>query len=86
MAKNNTTVRMRLDEVSSSREQFKPYGYKLTSENVFVDISVPSEFVIEDTTKNIVLNEDGMAYVLGTVATAIEKMHDKYYQKKFQGV
>jgi molybdopterin-binding protein len=75
---------LKLDHIISDRSQYKPYIAQLSgNENVFIDIEIPADTVLEVTSKVTVLSEDGLAAILGKVADAIDAMHSKYRIKTF---
>lgn len=78
--KTVVAIRMKLEEVTASREQFKPYAYKLTGENIFVDVELPVDEIVETGAKITVITPDGLATLMGKVSAAIQKMHNKYTQ------
>lgn len=80
----NKKIRLKLDKIISDRNQYKPYIAELSGLNVFVDVEVPDDEANVDTKANrVVLTVDGLAAVLGNVASALENMHEDYRKKKF---
>lgn len=78
------TIRMKLDHIIVDRTAYKPYTSQLNADDIYVEIPIPDgEFKVEkDVT---VLTVDGLATLMGNVATAIDKMQGKYVEDKFQG-
>ena len=75
-------VRLRVLEITSDRQQYKPYSHKLGADNLFVDVPLDEGEIIADG-KTVVLTIDGFAAVLGEIADAIETMHEEYRKSKF---
>lgn len=81
MAKDAVMIRAKLTSATPDRTQYKPYAPTLEFENVYVDIPIPAEHTVEKGGV-IVLTVDGMAIALDVVATAIEKMNERWTLSK----
>lgn len=84
MPKQIKSVMLKLDHIISDRNQYKPYIAQLSGENVYVEVFVENDkndVTIEK--GKTILTVNGLAAVLGEVATAIEEMHNNYRIEKF---
>lgn len=81
------TVRLVLSEIVADRLQYKPYTAHLNSPEekpIFVDIEVPESEVVLDEKDRVVITSDGLAAIMGKVATSIENMHNDYITKTYK--
>lgn len=90
MAKNDlsnvTKVRGQLTVVNSQRQQYKPYSYELdfTPSNIFVEIDVPEENIIDISKDKVTINADGMSFILMTLADSLDKYETARFTKSKQ--
>jgi hypothetical protein len=85
MAKSNkepVVIRAKIESATPDRTQWKPYSTTLTFDEVYVDIPVPADQVIEEKGGKIVLTVDGVAVMLDVYLTAIDKMNEQYTLSK----
>lgn len=71
-------VRLQVLEITSDRQQYKPYSHKLGAPSLFVEVPVDDGEVVEFGKDKIVITLDGFAGILGSVADSIESMHLEY--------
>lgn len=76
------TVRCKVTSITSSRQQYKPYGYVFEPVGMFVDLTLPNEDVIESKDGEIVLTMDGFSATLGRIADSLDAMHKQYEYKQ----
>lgn len=78
-------VRAKLESLTVDRHQYKPYVTSLLPTNVYVEIEVPVDDVVDtfevDGSNAMVLNLHGFTAVLSEVANVIDTMHDEYINK-----
>jgi hypothetical protein len=90
MAPKIKHIRGTLQSVSSSRVQYKPYGYELSFDptyagavGVVVEMDIPAELVLEEGTGYVVVGLDGLNAILEVTADSLDKL-DAAYKKKIQ--
>lgn len=69
------TVRLRVEAMNPSRQQYKPYNFMMAPENLYVEIPVATADIIDNGPDGMVLTLDGFAALLNSIATALDDMH-----------
>lgn len=72
-AKKTKMVRFQVAQINVDSNQYKPFAHTLLAENVFVDIPVDIDEVI-DLGKQIVLTVDGLTSILLELGTAMTQL------------
>lgn len=78
--KTKATVLLKIDHIISDRTQYKPYIAQLSADALYVEIEIQPE-EIRATKDQVILTVDGLAAIMGNVATAIEKMNRESMKK-----
>jgi hypothetical protein len=74
-------IRAKLESIAPQRQQYRPYLFDLHPQDVYVEIEVSADQVLETTESLVVLNLDGFKAVLSKVADAVDEIHDEYVSK-----
>jgi hypothetical protein len=75
------TLRCKVTELNVSRTQYKPYSYMMVPENLFVEITVPADGVIDNKDGTLVVSMDGFSATLGVIADSLDSMHKQWESK-----
>lgn len=78
MAKSDVKLKGKLVSVSSQRVQYKPYGYELEFETVWVEVEVPRSGVVGVDGNNVTLSLDGLNALLQVTADSVDKLEVAY--------
>jgi len=77
--------RCRVSSISPQRQQYRPYLYELLPDDLYVDIVVPEDGIVEEGKDGaIVLTMDGFSATLGRIADSLDAMH-KQHEFKLTG-
>lgn len=68
-------VRMRIENINPSRVQYKPYQMALLPEDLWVEVPVNVNEVVDTGTDGTVVTLNGLVSMLNTVATSVDEMH-----------
>lgn len=68
--------------IAPQRAQYRPYLYELLPDNLFVEVVVPNEDVVESKDGEIVLTMDGFSATLGRIADSLDAMHKQHEYKQ----
>lgn len=71
-------------DLNVSRQQYKPYNYNLQPLNLYVELPLDDDVVLQDG-EQVVITLDGFTALLGKVATSLDEMH-KQHEYKLTGV
>lgn len=74
---NTVKLRLQVGELMPDRTQYKPYGVTYNTP-LWVEVTVSLDMVVDFGEEFVVLTPDGMAHVADQLATALDKMHDKF--------
>jgi hypothetical protein len=77
-----TTVKCKVMTMAPERTQYFPYKYELAPEDLFVEIAIPADAVIEDKGGIVVVSMDGFSLMLGQVADSLDSMHKQWEAKQ----
>ena len=83
MAKKKMVL-AKIEDINASRQQYRPYLYKLTPVNLYVELPLDDDIVLQDG-EEVVITLDGFTALLGKIATSLDAMH-KQYEYKLTGV
>lgn len=72
------SMNLRLREVSPDRIQYKPYGLSYESYNIYVQVVVPKEEVVQLTTEYMILTPTGAALVADQLSSALEENYNEW--------
>ena len=75
-------VRMKVEWMNSSRQQYKPYSYNLVPENLTVEIPLEEVHIIENTKDGMVIDLSGFSMLLSTIADSLDAMHDVHEEEQ----
>lgn len=78
------TIKAKVMSMSPQRQQYRPYLYELTPDNLWVELPIDPDTVLESG-ETVVITLDGFTALLGKVATSLDEMH-KQYEYKLTGV
>lgn len=73
-------LRLHVDNIKPDRVQYKPYLSELSCPELFVEVTVDDENVIEFNEEEKVVTPDGLAEIMNQIATAIKQMDNEYRQ------
>lgn len=71
-----TIVRFEWANVAPDPVQYKPYNPELIPDAVYVEVEVPSDYVVSAAKDKTVLTPEGMAYACKQIAKAIFRAHN----------
>jgi hypothetical protein len=84
MTQKTTSINFKVDSLTPDRTTYKQYSIRFADEGIYVQLNVPSDYVVKFTkgalvggADEIVLTPNGIAWVADQLATAIDKIHEK---------
>jgi len=78
------TIKAQVISMSPQRQQYRPYLYDLAPLNLYVELPLDDDVVLQDG-EQVVITLDGFTALLGKVATSLDEMH-KQHEYKLTGV
>ena len=75
-AEDKVAVHFEWTNVAPDPVQYKPYNPEFAPAEVYIEIEVPSGYVVSATTAKTVLTPDGMAYACKEIAKSIFRAHN----------
>jgi len=75
---NTVAMNINMSKLSPDRVQYKPYGLEYYPGDIYVQVIVPKDQVVDITTEYIILTPRGAAMVADTLASEIEAVHNEW--------
>ncbi len=77
MAKK-TVVVCKLESVSPQRQQYKPYAFNALPQDVYLEIEIPPDGIVSQSSGETVLNMEGFQAILSALADGVDEVHEAY--------
>src|SRR5512138_3331694 len=74
-------VRAKLESVAPQRQQYRPYLFNLQPEEVYLEMELAPDQIIEQGDGKTVINVEGFKAILASLADAVDQVHDAYVVK-----
>lgn len=74
-------VRAKLESVAPQRQQYRPYLFDLQPQDVYLELEMTPDQIIEQDGEKTVINVEGFKAILASLADAVDQIHDAYVTK-----
>ena len=73
-------IKAKVIDISPQRQQYRPYLYTLEPVNLYVELPLDDDIVLQDG-EEVVITLDGFTALLGKIATSLDDIHKQYEYK-----
>ena len=78
-------LNLKIKQLNPDSSNYKWVGIIYEPEDLYVQVDVPDEFVVQDTGMEDIITEDGLKYLVGRLADLVDDIEDAHIQKIKKG-